>query len=191
MFICNTFLFSAKFYNEPYLSVSDDLKRHIRQSMNSLKSAYDMSNQDISLLETLLKLLEVIDETNMIRKNLIRLRNELELWRTDENLPLHRKQLIDLTIEIINLTYYGTFFCSSLDKIMLKTNQFKVNIREIKDTNSSYWNKVDTTFIYYLYKLPMLIIIKRGLLDEFKKRKQAKIENLNNEPVNEANNDPE
>lgn len=193
MFFCNTICFTAKLYDQPYLKTSTTFKKNIKDSISFLHSKFDISNQDLSLVETLLKVIEVLDETSStIRKNLIRLRNELVLWQQDKNMSMQRKQMIELSIEMINLLHYATFLCSNLDKIQLKFDSFKKNIKHFKETSLNNLNKVDIIYIGYLYKIPTLIIIKRGFLEEVQRRKAEKA--ASNEPntqSNDVNNDPD
>jgi hypothetical protein len=137
-----------------------------------------------------MKLVEVLDEnSSTIKKSLIRFRNEMELWRTDENLTAHRKQIIELTIETVNILHYATFICSSLEKILERYEYFKLNIKEFYKENLSNINKVDQSYLEYLFKIPKLMLIKRGFLEQLKQIKLNK--KISTIDANSPTNDPD
>jgi len=174
-FLCNTLCLTAKFYDQPYLTNSSNIKKLVKQTIVHFNNKCDTSNQDLSLLETLMKLIEVLDEnSSTIRKSLIRFRNEMELWRTDENLTTHRKQIIELTIDTINILHYSTFICSNMEKILERYEYFKLNIKDFYKQNLSNINKVDQSYLQYLFKMPKLMLIKRGYLEQLKQIKLNK-----------------
>ena len=181
LFICNQFCIQAKFYEKPYVKVSADLKKNIKNSFNNLSTKMNFSNEDWSLIETLVKIIEVIDETATIRKSLMQFRKDLEIWKSDENLNEYRSQMIELTIELVNLYLYCTVCCTRLSSIYKRYELLKSNIKEFKETNFKSLNKVDQSYVGFLFKLPKLIIIKRGFLEDLKKlqneNKQEKISN--------------
>ncbi len=159
------------------MKVSADLRKSIRNSANLLSSKTNMSNQDWNLIETLIKLLDVLDETPTLRKNLISLRKDLELWKTEnQNENETRAQLIELTIELVNLFHYCTLLCNNFNSIYKRYKLIKANIIKFKENNNKSLNRVDKTYVGYLFKMPKLIIIKRGYLDML--NEQKKLEQL-------------
>ena len=132
-----------------------------------------------------------MDETSSsIRTNLIRFRNDIEIWRGDDNLSPQRRKILEFTVEAVQILHYGTFICSNFEKIYKRYDFFKQTVKEFRETEKSQLNKVDLVYLNHLYKIPQLIIYKRGYEEQLNKIKANKY--LKEEPVkkdtNSANN---
>ena len=100
-----------------------------------------------------------------------------------------RRQILELTVQAVQLLHYGTFLCSNLEKILTRYDFFKATMKEFKQANIDQLNKVDVLYLGYLYKIPKLVLIKRGFLEELKQIQLLK-ENKNNEESILPDNDP-
>ena len=120
-------------------------------------------------------MIDVLDESaSTIRKNLIRFRNDIEICRGDENMKPERRQILELTIETVQMLHYATFICSTLEKILNREELLKKNMKKFKEANLTELNRVDIIFLGYLYKIPRLILVKRGFGEELTKLKENK-----------------
>lgn len=167
-FLCNLICFQPKYYNKNYIKISNKIKKEIEAFINNLKNSSSKEN-DIELLRLLIKLLEIVDNDFNLRKNLIRFRNELELYKSkSENNAMSetRVKIVELTIQTVGLLHYGTLLCTNKEKfeqacVEIK-NEFQTFKDWIKSTDLPDMTYVDKYFLLILYKFPKLMKVKRG-----------------------------
>jgi hypothetical protein len=182
---CEVLFLTAKFHDHPYMTVSESIRKMVKNSITTLESKDKLSSQDSSLLQILVTMIDVMDETSSsIRTNLIRFRNDIEIWRGDDNLSPQRRKILEFTVEAVQILHYGTFICSNFEKIYKRYDLFKQTLKEFRETNKSNLNKVDLAYLSHLYKIPQLIIFKRGFEDKLNQVKANK--HLKEEPVNDT-----
>lgn len=129
-----------------------------------LKATQD---DDSQFLRFLLRFFEILETDSGLRSNLIRFRNELELYKNNQELSETRKRLIELSIQTASLVHYGTLYCTSKNKFENKSNEIKEEFQTFKDwlkanKTTLKLNTIEKFYVSYLYKIPKLMKVKRG-----------------------------
>jgi hypothetical protein len=188
--ICNAMLFvQPKYHDENYAPLSAQIKQKTSEFLEELELQANTSGrqliteQSYELLRFLSKLLETMDNSASLRPNLIRFRNELELYKSTSGLgdnDTPQSRMLELLIQVVNLLHYGTFYCFSLEVFDERYATVKLEFEYFRDlirTNTSpQLNEVDKHFLSILYKVPKLMKIKLGY-------KKAKRESRLNEEL--------
>ena len=130
-FLCDYCYIQAKFYDQPYRKCSNDLKNNIIRSSNRLRREARIS-EELDLLDTLLTIIEVLNEDATIRKGLIDCRKNLELLVTADDISRQSVQMIEMAIELINFYLHSIVYCTTLNSIMNRYEILKYNIKEFK-----------------------------------------------------------
>jgi hypothetical protein len=169
--LCNTMLFvQPKYFDEDYSPLSSQIKKEIESFMDKLEAKPKQSTHsstDTELVRLLAKLLEILDSSSNLRQNLVRFRNELELFKVNlrSNSNDTKPRMIELAIQVVNVLHYGTFYCfdvktydERVETIKLEFEYFKELIR----TSPLLVSNVDKFYLGVLYKMPKLMKIKLG-----------------------------
>jgi hypothetical protein len=163
--LCNTMLFvQPKYRDEEYTPQSSQIKKDVAAFLEKLDGKQGKAAQDVEIVRFLSKLLEILDKNAGLRQNLIRFRNELELYkRVLENET--RARMIELAIQVVNVLHYGTFYCFNFKTYDERVEKIKLEFEYFKDlihTSPLLVTPVDKFFLGVLYKIPKLMKIKLG-----------------------------
>lgn len=160
--LCSNLCFiQPKYYNKDYLEIGSRFKMDVETLM---KASQD---EDGQFLRFLLRFFEILETDSDFRSSLIRFRNELELYKNNQDLSETRQRLVELSIQTIGLVHYGTLYCTSKNKFEIKCNGLKDEFQAFKDwlkanKTTLKLNTIEKFYVSYLYKIPKLMKIKRG-----------------------------
>ncbi|CAF0725637.1 unnamed protein product [Brachionus calyciflorus] len=161
--LCNTIcFFEPKYYNKEYKELAFKFKSDIEAFLNT-----PLTDDESKFLRLVLKFYEILENDSGLRSNLIRFRNELELYKQNTDLDEIRLRLIELNIQTINVIHYGTLYCTSKVKFDNKATQLKDEFQAFKEWTkenraSINLNKIEKFYVSYLYRIPKLMKVKRG-----------------------------
>jgi hypothetical protein len=187
-FLCDRFLFfQPKYYDNVYLPLSNQIKQEIALFTEKLdaklaKGSTSVTNNDKDFIRFLSRLIEIMDNRSNMRRNLIQLRTELELFKVNievqDDLSETRSNIIELSIQVVNLLHYGTFFCSNAKTYDERLNRLKQEFeyfKEISKSNPDILKTIDKFFLSILYKLPKLMKIKLGHKKKSSSKRESKV----------------
>lgn len=130
-FLCDLYIIQAKFHDQPFRKCSNDLKNNIIRSSNKLRRDARIS-EELDLFDTLLTIIEVLNEDTTLRKSLIDCRKNLELLVTADDVSKQSVQMIEIAIELINFYLHAIIYCTTLNSIMSRYELLKNNIKDFK-----------------------------------------------------------
>ncbi|RNA40708.1 hypothetical protein BpHYR1_037126 [Brachionus plicatilis] len=160
--LCSNLCFiQPKYYNKDYMEIGSRFKLDIE---TLLKASPD---DDAQFLRFLLRFFEILETDSGLRSNLLRFRNELEMYKSNQEPSETRQRLIELSIQTASLVHYGTLYCTSKNNFESKCNGLKDEFQAFKDwlkanRTALKLNTVEKFYVSYLYKIPKLMKVKRG-----------------------------
>ena len=161
---CNTLCIHPKFNDSEYLKYSPQIENEIESYLQKIGKS-NPTDQDIKYTNFLSSILYTLSNNQNLRASIIKLRNELILFKDPNILSADRMKIINLTIQVLMLCYNATFYCTSANNFDKKLDKLKVEFeyfkKLIKD-NKNNFNQTDKFYLSILYKIPKLMRIKRG-----------------------------
>jgi hypothetical protein len=150
------FCCKAKIYEEPYKSKVEPIKNEILKKCDDLNDNHPL---DVEYLKLLLELISEIDKNSTMRssKRLIKKRIETEASQ-------NRLEILQLAFETAEFCEMAVLYCNSTNKLKFHDCSLKLRFKQFYKPKKSCLDETDRVFLQYLYKIPALMLLKRGIL---------------------------